>query len=151
MAASPLPSTVTIFTDGGSRGNPGPAAVGVVVYPGAQTPGDDANFPPALYEHSATMGTATNNEAEYEAFHAAVAWVQTQDSIETVIAYLDSKLVVEQIKGNWKVKQAHLRTRVDAIHELMETTAASWDIQHVPREKNSRADALVNKALDAAA
>ncbi len=144
-------STVTIFTDGGSRGNPGPAAIGVVVYPGVVSPTAKEEPPIALYEHSATMGIATNNEAEYKAIQVAVEWTAKQDHIETVLAYLDSKLVVEQVNGNWKVKQDHLRTFVEAIQNVMEKSGKTWNLKHIPREQNSHADALVNRALDAAA
>jgi ribonuclease HI/probable phosphoglycerate mutase len=64
--------------------------------------------------------------------------------------YLDSKLVVEQLNGNWKIKQLHLREAVDEIRAMMEKLDVEWQIEHVRREKNSWSDMLVNKALDAA-
>ncbi len=126
--------------DGGSRGNPGPAAIAAVVTDPA---GEE------LAERAETIGEATNNVAEYRALLLGIELARElgADEVEFVG---DSKLIVEQVKGNWKVKQDHLRplhTRArDALREV-----PSWSIRHVKRGENERADELLNDALDAAA
>ena len=125
--------------DGGSRGNPGPAAVAAVV---TDTSGEE------LAERAETIGDATNNVAEYRALLLGIELAKELEA-EDVEFVGDSKLIVEQVKGNWKVKQDHLRplhTRArDALREL-----PSWSIRHVKRGENERADQLLNDALDAA-
>ena len=129
-----------VNVDGGSRGNPGPAAIAAVV---TDPSGND------LAEAAETIGEATNNVAEYRALLLGIELAKqlTADEVEFVG---DSKLIVEQVKGNWKVKQEHLRplhTKVrDALRDL-----PSWSIRHVKRGENERADQLLNDALDAAA
>jgi ribonuclease HI len=129
-----------VNVDGGSRGNPGPAAVAAVV---TDPSGNE------LAERAETIGEATNNVAEYRALLLGIELARelAADDVEFVG---DSKLIVEQVKGNWKVKQDHLRplhTKVrDALRDL-----PSWSIRHVKRGENERADELLNDALDAAA
>jgi ribonuclease HI len=129
-----------VNVDGGSRGNPGPAAVAAVV---TDPSGNE------LAERAETIGEATNNVAEYRALLLGIELAKelAADEVEFVG---DSKLIVEQVKGNWKVKQDHLRplhTKVrDALRDL-----PSWSIRHVKRGENERADELLNDALDAAA
>jgi ribonuclease HI len=131
---------LVVNVDGGSRGNPGPAAIAAVV---TDPSGND------LAEAAETIGEATNNVAEYRALLLGIELAKqlTADEVEFVG---DSKLIVEQVKGNWKVKQDHLRplhTKVrDALRDL-----PSWSIRHVKRGENERADQLLNDALDAAA
>ncbi len=123
--------------DGGSRGNPGPAAVAAV----ATDPSGEV-----LAERSKTIGEATNNVAEYRALLLGIDLAKELDADEVEIVG-DSKLIVEQVKGNWKVKQEHLRplhTKAkDALRGL-----GKWSIRHVRREENTRADDLLNEALD---
>jgi ribonuclease HI len=129
-----------VNVDGGSRGNPGPAAIAAVVTDPA---GNE------LAERADTIGEATNNVAEYRALLLGIELAKKlgADEVEFVG---DSKLIVEQVKGNWKVKQDHLRplhTQVrDALRDL-----PNWTIRHVRRGENERADELLNEALDAAA
>ncbi|MBU1322965.1 ribonuclease HI family protein, partial [Patescibacteria group bacterium] len=102
--------TLNIFTDGGSRGNPGPAAVGIVIK-------DAAN----KIQHSfgQTIGTATNNIAEYQAVAAALQWLLQQPvKPRTINFFLDSTLVVNQLNGLWKIKDSHLRQKVILIRQL---------------------------------
>lgn len=128
---------VIVNVDGGSRGNPGPAGIAAV----ATDPSGEV-----LAERSETIGEATNNVAEYRALLLGieVAKELSPDEVEFVG---DSKLIVEQVKGNWKVKQDHLRplhTKVkDALRDL-----PKWSIRHVKRDENERADELLNEALD---
>jgi len=128
-----------VNVDGGSRGNPGPAAVAAV----ATAPSGEV-----LDERSETIGKATNNVAEYRALllGAELARSLGADQVEFVA---DSKLIVEQVKGNWKVKQEHLRPlRSQALEAL--DGFGSWTIRHVKRGENERADQLLNDALDEA-
>ncbi len=124
--------------DGGSRGNPGPAAIAAV----AADPSGEV-----LAERSETIGEATNNVAEYRALLLGIALAKELGADEAEFVG-DSKLIVEQVKGNWKVKQPHLRplhTKArDALREL-----PSWSVRHVGRDDNARADELLNDALDA--
>ncbi|MGA8217023.1 MAG: ribonuclease HI family protein [Solirubrobacterales bacterium] len=129
-----------VNVDGGSRGNPGPAGIAAV----ATDPSGEI-----LAERSETIGKATNNVAEYRALLLGIDLAKQlgADEIEFVG---DSMLIVEQVRGKWKVKQDHLRplhTKArDALREL-----PSWSIRHVKRDENTRADELLNEALDAAA
>lgn len=133
-------SELTIYTDGGSRGNPGPSAIGGVMYL-------DSN---EIYSFSRFIGKKTNNEAEYQAFSFSLKWYFEQNQVySSVTWYLDSKLVVEQLNGNWKVKEPRLKTVVDKIKINLNELCIPYKIVHIPREKNSEADALVNQALDA--
>ena len=134
---------VLIFCDGGSRGNPGPSAIGAVVY-------DPATDPPrCLAEVSECIGITTNNVAEYKALIAGLE-AAAQFGARRVLVRADSKLVIEQVKGTWKVKQPHLqplRAEARALLARYDET----DLRHVPRAENTAADALVNAALDALA
>ncbi|MGA9635485.1 MAG: ribonuclease HI family protein [Solirubrobacterales bacterium] len=129
-----------VNVDGGSRGNPGPAGIAAVA---TDSSGE------ILAERSETIGKATNNVAEYRALLLGIDLAKQlgADEIEFVG---DSMLIVEQVRGKWKVKQDHLRplhTKArDALREL-----PSWSIRHVKRDENTRADELLNEALDAAA
>ena len=130
---------MVVNVDGGSRGNPGPAAVAAVV---TDPSGEE------LAERAETIGEATNNVAEYRALLLGIQLAKELEADDAEFVG-DSKLIVEQVKGNWKVKQDHLRplhTQVrDALREL-----PSWTIRHVKRGENERADQLLNDALDAA-
>jgi ribonuclease HI len=134
-------SEIVVYCDGGSRGNPGPAAIGAVVF-------DPASDPPRrLATVSERIGTTTNNVAEYRALIAGLQAAAPYRA-RRVRVRADSKLVVEQVAGRWKVKQAHLRPLLDEARALL-AEYAEVDIRHVPRAENADADALVNAALDA--
>lgn len=129
---------VVLHVDGGARGNPGPAAVGIVIAAPDGT---------VLDEHGETIGVATSNVAEYRALLVGLARARALGADEIEV-YGDSALVVNQVKGAWKVKQPHLRPlREEAAAAL--ATFARRSIGHVPRARNAAADALVNQALDA--
>ncbi|MDD4203126.1 MAG: ribonuclease HI family protein [Candidatus Omnitrophica bacterium] len=128
---------LTIYTDGGSRGNPGPAAIGVAIF-------DDKGK--VIKELSKTIGIATNNVAEYSALIYGLQealFLQAQE----ISVKLDSEFVVKQLKGEYKVKNENIRP-LYYIAKHLETMFSKITITHVPREKNKSADALVNKALD---
>ena len=127
-----------IEADGGSRGNPGPAAFGAVVY--------HAETQETFFEVGMSIGIATNNVAEYRGLIAGLKAVSELDLSAEIEVRMDSKLVVEQMSGNWKVKHQNIKPLV------LEAKAAFPPEQvryvWVPREENFRADALLNKALD---
>ncbi len=136
---------IQIYTDGGSRGNPGPAGIGVVVILDGSTLAE-------LQEH---VGTKTNNEAEYLAFQRSLSWLKeyVQRYPGTEVEWrLDSKLVVEQIQRHWKCKEARiaefLKDIWSVLNELTAQYSLKYTITHVPRAENSAADLLVNQALD---
>jgi ribonuclease H / adenosylcobalamin/alpha-ribazole phosphatase len=129
-----------LFTDGGSRGNPGPAAFGYVL---------EAEDGTVLASHGETIGVATNNVAEYRALVAGLAMAETAgvDELEVVS---DSELLVKQMRGEYKVKSLALRE----LWEEARTFADRIDrvsYSAIRREHNELADRLVNEALDAAA
>jgi ribonuclease HI len=129
-----------VFCDGGARGNPGPAAIGAVVL-------DPATAPPArLATVSERIGIATNNVAEYRALLAGLEAARDFPA-RAVSVRADSQLLIRQLEGRYRVKQAHLRP----LHEEARALLAAYDevdLAHVPREDNAVADALVNAALD---
>ena len=134
--------TLTIFTDGGARGNPGPAAIGAVIY---DAKGDE------LGNLSEYLGEATNNVAEYKAIVCALehaASILDDSKAYQVTLKLDSQLAQRQLIGEYKVKDATLREYYDQV-KILENEFASIDFIHIPREENKVADKLVNKALDA--
>jgi ribonuclease HI len=132
---------ILVYCDGGSRGNPGPSAIGAVVL-------DPASDPPRrLATVSECIGITTNNVAEYRALIAGLEAAAPYGA-RRVRVRADSKLVIEQVKGTWKVKQPHLRPLLEQARSLL-AAYAEVDLQHVPRAENADADALVNAALDA--
>jgi ribonuclease HI len=136
--ASGSPEEVIVWTDGGARGNPGPAGYGVVV----TTPGDEV-----LAELAAGIGWATNNVAEYRGVIAGLEQARALGA-RRVRVRADSLLVVNQQKGLWKVKNAALRTlSAEAARLAARFEQVAWE--HIPRERNQRADALANQAMDA--
>ena len=131
------PDEVKIFSDGGSRGNPGPSASGFVVLDMEDT---------VLVERGVYLGVTTNNVAEYTALKLALEECKKM-GVREVHAYLDSLLVVNQMKGIFKIKNRDLWPIHDAIKKLA-TGFDKIEFSHVPREFNKLADAEVNKALD---
>jgi ribonuclease HI len=128
---------LTVNVDGGARGNPGPAAIGVVVR------NDDGAVVEQVGE---TIGKTTNNVAEYRALLRGLelAAAHGADEVEVIG---DSELVVRQIEGRYKVKHADMKE----LHSQAKTMLAdfdSWSIRHVKRGQNADADRLVNEALD---
>lgn len=129
-----------INTDGGSRGNPGPAAIGVVIV--------DENEK-VIHEISEKIGDTTNNVAEYSAVLAAVEFLTTLSPLPTTIEFrLDSELVVSQLTGKYKIKDEKLKTLASKINSTLPSLNTKFSFIHVRREFNKRADELVNIALD---
>jgi probable phosphoglycerate mutase len=131
-------SHLIIEADGGSRGNPGPSGSGAVVI--------DASTGLVIREISLFIGTATNNVAEYNALKAAILEVRKINSSARVSVRMDSKLVIEQMTGNWKVKHPDMRALVIEIQGLVRDMDVEF--KWIPREENHRADALANRAMD---
>jgi len=126
-----------IYTDGASRGNPGPAAAGGVIY--SQT--DEI-----IAEISKPLGIQTNNVAEYLALKLTLERA-LELGINNVEIFMDSKLVVEQIQGRWKIKNERLREINDEI-KLILTQFQIISFKHIPRNLNKMADQLANMALN---
>lgn len=138
-----------IYTDGGSRGNPGPAALGVVVY--RQRPGD-GNGQELVKQYNEYLGEKTNNEAEYRAVIFALKKVKQlfgkNQTKEIEIEFRsDSELVVKQLNGKYKIKDPKSREFFLEIWNL-KIDYKSVIFKNVPREENKEADKLVNEALD---
>ncbi|PIY80308.1 MAG: ribonuclease H [Candidatus Pacebacteria bacterium CG_4_10_14_0_8_um_filter_42_14] len=133
---------ITLFSDGGARGNPGPAGIGFVALVEDQL----------VYEHGEKIGETTNNVAEYTAVIRGLNWLQTylteHKEITSIEWKLDSKLVVEQLGKRWKIKEPHLRELALECWKHLSLFSIPCLFRHVPREQNSAADALVNSALD---
>jgi ribonuclease HI len=130
---------LVVHVDGGARGNPGPAAIGVVVS------GADGAL---LDEVGEAIGEATNNVAEYRALLRGLERARALGASEVEVIG-DSELVAKQVSGQYKVKHAGLRPlHAEALRALAGFDA--WQVRTVPRAQNAAADALVNAALDAA-
>ena len=128
---------LVIFSDGGARGNPGPAGIGVVIYDGSNK---------ILKEIGRYIGSTTNNQAEYKALITGL-----EEAIDLkghdLVCYLDSELVVKQMQGLYKVREEGLK---ELATQALKLTAKFVSVKfvHIPREKNKLADKLVNMALD---
>lgn len=136
-------SFISLFTDGGARGNPGPSAIGVYIVDNAKKP---------LHRSGKKIGIATNNIAEYTAVLEGFLWIVTHykeiHTPKTIYVFSDSLLIVSQLKGIWKIKNSRLYELLLKIKELEKQLDASIVYSHIPREQNKEADSLVNKALD---
>lgn len=129
-------NTFTIYTDGASRGNPGPAAIGAVIYRGNAKTGEYGEF----------IGKATNNEAEYQALIMALRKAKSLKA-KKVNCFLDSELVVRHLNRQYKLKDEKIIPLFIKVWNLtLDFEKAAFS--HIPREKNKEADALVNKILN---
>jgi len=133
--------TLHLFTDGGSRGNPGQAAIACIL--------EDPQRGEIIREHEECIGIETNNVAEYRALIEGLRLARLYHP-NRLICHLDSQLIVRQLNGQYRVKMSTLRPLFDEIKELG-SLFADISFVHIPREDNFRADAMVNKALDACA
>lgn len=134
-------SVLSIYTDGGSRGNPGAAATGIVFYiDGAE-----------VLRQGKYLGSQTNNFAEYQAFLDSLLEYLAQKEtwrVAEIRWFLDSKLVVEQLNGAWRVKEFALRGLWQECHKLLARLKIPYIISYIPRENNVVADSIVNQTLD---
>lgn len=127
----------TLFADGGSRGNPGPAASGAVLY------AEDGS---TLAEVGEFLGVATNNVAEWQALLIGLRRAR-ELGVDTIAVRMDSELVVRQVTGVYRVKHEALVPIAGKVKTLLREFRSS-DIRHVPRKENAAADAVVNQVLD---
>jgi ribonuclease HI len=135
--AVPSSRRLIVEADGGSRGNPGPAAYGALVR--------DAVTGEVLASEGKTLGVTTNNVAEYSGLIAGLEMARAVDPAAAVDVRMDSKLVIEQMAGRWKIKHQSLKPLALRASRLR-PPQVSWT--WVPREENKAADSLVNAALD---
>jgi ribonuclease HI len=142
-----LINQLVINTDGGSRGNPGPAAIGWVIK-------SDQKI---IHQTSRYLGITTNNQAEYQALLDALNWVVTHSAEFTptptqlsIACFLDSELIVNQLNRVYKLKHPDLIPLGQSIFFLIKTHQLNITFTHIPRRLNAAADALVNQALDQA-
>jgi ribonuclease HI len=131
-----LPERVVVNVDGGARGNPGPAAIGAV----ATADGT------VIERRGEAIGRATNNVAEYRALLLGIALAEELGASEVELVG-DSELIVKQVKGEYRVKDAALRQLHQQVRAALEGFER-WSIRHVRREHNAEADRLVNETLD---
>lgn len=130
--------SLVVEADGGSRGNPGPAAFGSVV--------KDADTGEVLVERAEALGTATNNVAEYRGVVAGLEEAHRIDPDAVLEVRLDSKLIVEQMSGRWKIKHADMRALALQARSIHDMSLITWT--WVPRAQNAHADRLLNEVLD---
>ena len=126
----------TLYTDGGARGNPGPAGIGFMLTINGHEP----------ILHGEYIGETTNNQAEYKALLAGLTRAH-QEGVTDIECFLDSELVVKQLRGEYRIKHADLKPRAA---EVKEAAALFSSVRYsiVRREKNVEADEMVNKAID---
>jgi len=126
----------TLYTDGGSRGNPGPAALGFELTVGKQKPIAVGRY----------IGSTTNNQAEYQALIAGLKRAR-KEKVTHLKCYLDSELIVKQISREYRVRDKDLRPLFDNVCKLIEKFD-NISFTHIRRNKNKVADSMVNEALD---
>ncbi len=129
-----------IEADGGSRGNPGPAAYGCLIR--------NAETNEIIFQEGKFIGTQTNNYAEYSGLIRALEKCFELDSNAQIQVFMDSKLVVEQMSGSWKIKHENMKLLVEKARNAFPQINVSYE--WIPREENLIADALLNEALDKA-
>ena len=130
--------TILAYTDGASRGNPGESGVGIVLKD------ERGNILASQYGY---IGKATNNIAEYTALAACLKLVQSTPCSQLVV-HSDSELMVRQLNGQYKVKDATLKKHFQHIQHILDASQFQFKIRHVPREKNQEADELANRGID---
>lgn len=137
---------ITLFTDGGARGNPGPAGVGVVIVSGEGK---------ILKEESKFLGKATNNFAEYE---AVIVGLQALKKLFggnklkelDIEVKLDSQLIARQLSGEYQIKEESLFGQFIKVHNMQVKDFPKIKFSYIPREQNKEADRLANEAMDSA-
>jgi ribonuclease HI len=135
---------ITLFTDGGARGNPGPAGIGIVVL--------DADKK-VLKEESRYLGERTNNFAEYEAVITGLQILKklfSKDKLKKldIEVKLDSQLVARQLSGEYQIKEETLFPQFIKVHNMQVKDFPKIKFSYIPREENKHADILANKAMD---
>ena len=136
-----MTKVLSIFTDGGSRGNPGPSALGVVVK------NEEGK---TIQKLNKFLGKKTNNQAEYLAVLETFEWLSANQDLSSlkIDFFIDSKLVVNQLSGFYKIKNQDLKDLIIKIKFLENKISGKVFYHFIPREKNKEADFLVNQTLD---
>jgi ribonuclease HI len=137
-------SLIKVFTDGASRGNPGKAGIGIVIY-------DENDF--IIESHKEYIGEATNNQAEYKALIKSVDLIKQvlsngELTIDNINFYSDSELMVNQVNFNYFVKEPELAVLNNKFHVRMKKIDIPYTINYIEREKNKASDRLANIAID---
>jgi ribonuclease HI len=137
-------SIIKVYTDGASRGNPGKAGIGIVIY-------DENNF--ILLSYKEYLGETTNNQAEYKALLKSIDLIkkiiaQGEKEFDKIEFYSDSLLMVNQINFDYQVKEPELALLNNKFHVKMKKLGKKYSIQHIERELNKASDRLANQALD---
>ena len=133
---------INVYTDGGSRGNPGPSGYGLVIFD------DQKNN---LYQEYKYLGIKTNNEAEYLALLASIKWIEghyQSYSINKVNFFADSQLLICQLQGKYKIKAPNLKDFYIQAQQSLKSMNLDYQFTHIRRELNTHADELANKAMD---
>jgi ribonuclease HI len=130
--------TILAYTDGASRGNPGESGVGIVL---------KDELGKVIASQYGYIGKATNNIAEYTALAACLKLVQATDC-NSLIVHSDSELMVRQLNGQYKVKDAKLKKQFRQIQNILVVAPFQFMIRHISREKNREADELANRGID---
>lgn len=139
MSLENFSSEYQCFCDGGARGNPGPAASAFVILD------QQSNI---TTQFGRFLGTATNNQAEYQAVTDALSWIYLNlPPTISIKMFLDSKLVVEQVSGRYKIKDPILSLHYQSVARLLNAIRHTT-VTYIPRAQNSQADRLVNQILD---
>jgi ribonuclease HI len=138
-----MKNEILVFCDGGARGNPGPAAIGFVVWQNNKI----------VHKFSQEIGVATNNVAEYQAVITALEWLEKNPKIIhyplSIIHFnLDSQLIVNQLNGRFKVKNSNLQKLIINVKNLEKKLGSEIIYQYISRRQNKVADALVNQVLN---
>ncbi len=135
---------LTVYTDGASRGNPGLAAAGIHIVDGTTSE--------TVVDLGFALGIATNNVAEYQAVLHAVEWLLAHKELladDIHISFrLDSRLVVSQLSGSWKIKDPKMQQLAGEVKALLRQLPGTHTFDHIPREENTYADRLANDTLD---
>lgn len=139
-----LLALIKVFTDGASRGNPGKAGIGIIIY-------DENNF--IIESYKEFLGEATNNQAEYKALLKSTELIKKllekgEIKIDRIEFYLDSLLVVSQINFDYQIKEPELAILNNKFHFRMKKLGFPYSIIHIEREQNKAADRLANLAID---
>lgn len=133
---------LSVYTDGGSRGNPGISGLGVVIYD---------NTKKIIVQISKFIGVKTNNEAEYLALIEALTWIQNHQSefpVSQINFYSDSQLLTRQMRGVYKIKAANIKPLHQVALSLVRALNASYTFNEILRDQNYLADSLANQAMD---
>jgi len=137
-----MKNSLKIFCDGGARGNPGPAAAAFVVEKNGQT----------VHSESVFLGKTTNNAAEYSAVLIGLKWLiqdpNVKYQVSNIVFFLDSELVTKQINGLYRVKNKNLKNCFLQVNDLINKIPVKIFFKNISRQKNKKADFLVNQKLD---